>query len=510
VRVTGARCFSPAIAACARDASIEARSRSRRVVESPRLGTPAIPRRAPPFSSLHTPSEKGCSTLPSDPELDKTWDAFTERLRAGVPDDVYRVWLEPLQAVALRGGVLYVEAPQQTRHWVRRRFGVKLSATAASLGTSLERVEIVEERGGPSAAEIAAPVVPRTLNPAHRFEEFVIGSANRFAHAAALAVAELPAQAYNPLFVCGPPGVGKTHLLNAIGNYTVLNDSSLGVRYATAETFTGQFTNALRAGEIQSFKNDYRLADVLLLDDVQFFESKTRTGEELLHTFEVLLATGAQVVLAADRPPSAMPALDPRLRDRLESGLIVDLHLPDFETRLSIIKKRAGRRYSTSEQQGALEFLARQVSSSVHALEGALTRVRAYASLTQQPLTTNLVEHVLASLYADGSAIDKKSLSPTVERIQATTSSALDLPVPALSSPKRGRQVVYARQVAMYLCRELTDLSLPAIGQRFGGRDHSTVLHACRQVRNRILTDPSTRELVENIITQLGQPADKA
>jgi chromosomal replication initiator protein len=210
------------------------------------------------------------------------------------------------------------------------------------------------------------------------------------------------------------------------------------------------------------------------------------------------------VVLAADRPPTAMPALDSRLRDRFEAGLLVDLHPPDLDTRLSIIRKRAGRHFSTKEQLAALEFLAHHVSSSLHALEGALTRVRAYASLTQQPLTIALVEHVLTSLYADAPALDGRGAPPTVERIQAATSAALDVPANALSSPKRGRQVVYARQVAMYLCRELTDLSLPAIGQKFGGRDHSTVLHAHRQVRNRILTDASTRGVVDNIIGELG------
>jgi chromosomal replication initiator protein len=448
-----------------------------------------------------------------DPQLEKTWTAFTRSLRRNVPEDIYRVWLESLRAVAVADGVLYVEAPAQTRDWIRRRFGAALSSALAVADASLRRIEVVGERDGAalpsSAASSPGHERPRTLNSGHRFEEFVIGKANRFAHAAALAVAELPGQAYNPLFIYGPPGVGKTHLLGAIGNYTVLNDTSLGVRYATAETFTGDFTGALRAGDMRPFKNDYRLADVLLLDDVQFFESKSKTGEELFHTFESLLATGAQVVLAADRPPSAMPALDSRLRDRFEAGLLVDLHPPDFETRLSIIRKRAGRHFSTNEQLGALEFLARQVSSSLHALEGALTRVRAYASLTQQPLTTNLVEHVLATLYSGSPMVDGQSTTLTAERIQEATSEALEVPTSALSSPKRSRQVVYARQVAMYLCRELTDLSLPAIGQRFGGRDHSTVLHAHRQVRSRMLTDSETRALVENIMAELGRPASR-
>jgi chromosomal replication initiator protein len=341
------------------------------------------------------------------------------------------------------------------------------------------------------------------LNPAHRFEEFVIGTGNRFAHASALAVAELPGQAYNPLLLYGPPGAGKTHLLNAIGNYTVLNDAALEVLYAPAETFTGDFTAAIRTGDMQYFKTTYRSADLFLMDDIQFIESKPRTAEELFHTIELLLGRGAQVVLAADRPPSAMPALDPRLRDRLESGLTVDIEPADFKMRLSIIRKRAGHWSTNADHALALELLASKVSSSLHALEGALIRVRAYASLTQQPLSAELVEHVLANLYSDDSEIEP-AVAPTLERIQSATSATFELELSELLSSKRNRQVVYARQVAMYLCRELTSLSLPAIGQGFGGRDHTTVLHAHRQIRARIATDESTRKSVEAILGELG------
>jgi chromosomal replication initiator protein len=211
-------------------------------------------------------------------------------------------------------------------------------------------------------------------------------------------------------------------------------------------------------------------------------------------------------VLAADRTPSALPAFDARLRERFESGLVVDLEPPDFDTRFSIIRKRAGRWLSDNDQLDAVELLARQVSTSIHALEGALTRVRAYASLTQQPLTTTLVEHVLSTLYGSVALIDSGSASPSIEQIQTSTSAVLELPASDLLSTKRGRRVVYARQVAMYLCRELTDLSLPAIAQRFGGRDHTTVLHAHRQVRTRMLTDSSTRDLVDKIREQLVPP----
>jgi chromosomal replication initiator protein len=447
--------------------------------------------------------------MQTQPQLEQIWASFHKRLRDEIPEDVYRVWLGSLRAVALSNDTLYVQAPRQTRDWIKRRFGAALSRTLTSIDQSLNRVEIVGDDDHEKGADSSEPARHRSLNPTHRFDDFVIGAGSRFAHAAALATAELPAQAYNPLFLCGPAGVGKTHLLGAIGNYTVLNDTALAVVHTTGETFTGEFTSAIRSGAMERFKKKHRGADVFLLDDVQFVESKPRTAEELLHTFDALIGRGAQIVLTADRSPSALPAVDSRLRERFECGLVVELEPPDFDTRLSIIRKRTGRFLASEDQSDALELLARQVSSSIHALEGALTRVRAYASLTQQPLTTTLVEHVLSNLYPPGSSPGSKAGGPSIDQIQKSTSSVMSLPTTDLVSAKRGRQVVYARQVAMYLCRELTDLSLPAIADRFGGRDHTTVLHAHRQVRTRILTDNSTRELVDRIRTRLGAPASE-
>jgi chromosomal replication initiator protein len=447
--------------------------------------------------------------MPHQPTLEKTWSAFRERLREEIPDDLYRVWLEPLRAVALSEGTLYIQAPAQTRDWVRRRFGAMLSRTLSSLDESLRRVELLSELEQPHQPAAASRGPGCGLKQSYRFEEFVIGAGNRFAHAAALAAAELPGQAYNPLFLHGSPGVGKTHLLNAIGNYTVLNDEALDVFYTTGETFTSNFTSAVRTNDMESFKNRHRHVDLFLLDDVQFIEGKQRTAEELLHTFDSLLAAGAQVVITADRPPSAMPAFDSRLRDRFDSGLVVDLQAPDFDTRLSILRKRAGKWLTGVEQNAALELIAHRISSSIHALDGALTRVRAYASLTQQPITTTLVEHVISNLYASSPSLESPRGKPSITQIQEATSSTLELSQADLTSGKRARQVVYARQVAMYLCRELTDLSLPAIGQQFGGRDHTTVLHAHRQMRARMLTDDSTQEVVDRILNRLGTAPSK-
>jgi chromosomal replication initiator protein len=440
----------------------------------------------------------------SHDQLDHAWAQVRDSLRSTIPEDVFRVWLDPLRPVALKDGTLYLQASRQTCDWIRRRFGPALTRSSLAADSPCNRVELVTE---PRLRDETAPPAStsKQLKPGYCFDEFVIGGSNRFAHAAALAVAELPGQAYNPLFLYGPAGVGKTHLAQAIGNYIALNDSGLQVRYATVESFTGAFTTALRTNAIHDFKRNYREADLLVLDDVQSFETKPKTAEEFFYTFDALLASGSQVVITADRPPCALPLIESRLRERFEAGLVVDLQPPDFLTRLSIARKRAG--LVDTAEIAALEYLARRVSTSVRALEGALVRSRAYASLTQQPLSIELVERVLSTLQASGAAPELGRPTPTLARIQQAASAALRLPPDDLSSPKRNRQVVYARQVAMYLCRELTSLSLPAIGEGFGGRDHTTVLHAHRQIRGRLISDPSVRELVERLVEEL-RPSD--
>jgi chromosomal replication initiator protein len=441
----------------------------------------------------------GRQAVLSHDELDHTWTEIQRRLRLTIPADVFRVWLEQLRPLALNDGTLYIQTAPRTRDWINRRFGTVLTKALIDTDPSSNKIELVSD---PSLVAGAVPTDSSggRLKPAYSFDAFVMGSSNRFAHAAALAVAELPGQAYNPLFLYGPPGVGKTHLLHAIGNYITLNNPALSVRYATGESFTSQFTNALRTSGVHDFKRSFREIDVLLLDDVQFLESKQKTAEELFYTFDALVDTGAQVVITADRSPSGMPLVEARLRERFQAGLVVDLQPPDFHTRLSILHKRSGPELLQRQQSEALEYLARHVSISVRALEGALIRSRAYASLTQQPLTTELAERVLTTLNSPDRMPELGHAAPTVDHIQKLTSAALKLPVADLSSPKRSRQVVYARQLAMYLCRELTPLSLPAIGQSFGGRDHTSVLYAHRQIRSKIFSDQSTRELVEKLI----------
>jgi len=429
-------------------------------------------------------------------QVEEIWRHVDDTLRGSLPPDVYRAWIEPLAPVGAQGGVLYLRAPASTREWVRRRFGALLDA-ALTVNPAISRIELIAGDAPPPPA-----AARMSLKPGYTFEAFVIGATNRFAHAASLAVAELPAQVYNPLFICGQPGIGKTHLLQAIGNYVSLCVSGLNVRYATAETFTSEFLAALQHNQAPLFKQRYRSVDVLLLDDVQFLESKERTSEEFLYTIEAALTAGAQVVLSADRPPAAMPLLHAPLKGRLEGGLLVELTPPDYATRLAILRRQAGDAGSDLTASGVLDLLARRIQGNVRSLESALVRIRAFASLTQQPLTLELAEQVIAAMSPEDAAGPSRSLS--IERIQARTSNALQLDPEALTSARRSRQVVYARQVAMYLCRELTDHSLPAIARRFGGRDHTTVLHAHRKVQRQLLVDQPTKDLVDNLLRELN------
>jgi chromosomal replication initiator protein len=330
----------------------------------------------------------------------------------------------------------------------------------------------------------------------------VIGDANRLAHAAALTVAEMPAQAYNPLFICGPPGVGKTHLLSAIANLLLTHNPGLTVRATTGEAFTNEFLGALGGRSTETFKVRFRDVDVLLVDDVQFLERKTRTEEEFFHTFNALHDGGRQVVLTSDRPPSDLQALEDRLRERFGAGLVADIAPPDVATRLAILRKRAQHDGVQVADDRALIAIAEHVQSNVRALEGALIRVVAFSSLTGRPLTAELAGEVLANLYP--CAPRPGGRSRTISEIQAATCRHFGLSAEELLSSARAPRITWPRQVAMYLARKLTEESLPAIGREFGGRDHTTVMHACRRASTRIAEDETARVAVESLCETLG------
>jgi len=333
----------------------------------------------------------------------------------------------------------------------------------------------------------------------YTFDSFVIGSSNRFAHAAALAVAEAPAQAYNPLFIYGGTGLGKTHLLQAVGQYVGEHSSGLTVRYVTSETFMNDFINSLRDKRIEGFKQRYRTYDLLLVDDVQFFEHKERIQEEFFHTFNSLYEGGSQIVMSSDRPPRDIATLEERLRSRFEWGLITDIQPPDLETRIAILRKRVKTDNINADPQ-VLTFIASRVSTNIRELEGALTRVVAFCSLTGRPMNEDVAQGVLKDVFPQG---DLPQV--TIERIQETVSDRFGLSLVELCGDKRSQNIVYPRQVAMYLSRELTDSSLPKIGKQFGGRDHTTVIHATSKIARLIREDRSVYNLVQELTARIKQ-----
>jgi chromosomal replication initiator protein len=434
-----------------------------------------------------------------DADLAHAWRRIRAEMQRAVSDTQWHLWLEPLEATGLESGTLMIEAPAESRAWVEASFGRLLTGCAAAVLGPGARVRLVA-RG--SKAPAPAPRAPthEAFHPRYTFDQFVIGDANRLAHAAALAVAEMPGLAYNPLFICGPPGLGKTHLLHSIANYVTEHGDGLTVRYTTAEAFTDGFVGALHSGALEAFKAAYRQVDVLLVDDVQFLQSKARTEQEFFHTFNAVHGAGAQLVLTSDRLPRDLDALEDRLRERFEAGLVTDVRPPDVTTRRTILRKRVQQDHVTSTDPAAIDLIAERVDTNIRALEGALIRVVAYASLTGRPVTTELAEEVLAGLYP-GTRQRRRSVQDIQERI----CEAFDLSMDELLSTSRAAPVTWPRQVAMYLARELTDQTLPAIGKAFGGRNHTTVMHACRRTAERIAADPDAYETVRRLTERLGR-----
>jgi chromosomal replication initiator protein len=347
--------------------------------------------------------------------------------------------------------------------------------------------------GDPRGEQHRPSALETRLNPKYTFETFVIGSSNRFPHAAAVAVAEAPGKAYNPLLVYGESGLGKTHLLHAIGHYVRSLYTGAKVRYVSSEEFTNEFINAIRDDKQDRFKRRYRDVDVLLIDDIQFLEGKTQTQEEFFHTFNTLHNANKQIVLTSDRPPKRLEALEDRLRNRFEWGLITDVQPPDLETRIAILRKKAAMDRLTAPPD-VLEFIASKIQTNIRELEGALIRVTAFANLNRQEVDMTLAEIVLKDLIPEGGEPEI-----TAGLIIAQTAAYFGVSIEELTGPSRGRHLVMARQIAMYLCRELTGLSLPKIGAQFGNRDHTTVMYADRKI-NQLLAE---RRAVFNQVSEL-------
>jgi chromosomal replication initiator protein len=429
-------------------------------------------------------------------ELDALWRATLERLQASVPDSTYSLWLEPLEAVGAVGETLFLTAPEGIRAWTERRYSSLIEEALGEVDGGPCRVRF----GAPQELGAAAAADPE-LNPNYTFERFVIGPGNRLAHGAALAVAEAPSEAYNPLFLHGPPGLGKTHLLAAIANYLRDNAPALSVRYTTAESFTNEFVAALKAKGSDAFKARYRDIDVLLIDDVQFLQGKPATEEEFFHTFNALYESGSQLVLSADRIPSELSTLASRLRDRFEWGLTVAVDPPNLATRLTVLRRLVEEAGVEIADAGALSELANRIDANVRQLHGALTRVLAHASMMARPLSSELIAEVVPRT---------RQLQPTsVEEIQQRVAERFGISRAELVGSSRTATPLRARQVAIFLTRELTDLSLPQIGRLYGGRDHSTVLNSLRRVEANLDEDEDLAEKVRELRGAIHNPVAK-
>lgn len=434
--------------------------------------------------------------LSDHPDADALWRAITAQMRQLVGASAYDIWLAAVDLDSWDGEVLLLRAPQATQTWLAGRFGPVLERCARQILGEAATVAFTGAPTGPTGSKsdhAATPTLSSTgLNPRYRFEQFVIGEGNRLAHAAALAVAELPGQAYNPLFLHAPPGLGKTHLLHAIGNYVLAFGGGARVRYTTAEAFTNHFITSLASRSLHAFKSAYRDADVLLIDDVQFLASKARTEEEFFHTFNALYESGRQLVLTCDRLPRALVSVEQRLRERFEAGLVADIRPPDHATRVTILRKRIALDAIPIADPAVLDVIADRVTDNIRALEGALIRVVAFHSLTQRPIDRALAAEVLDAMYPSRPG----GAAPTIPEVQAAVAEHFGLTVDQLTSASRAVRVTWPRQIAIHLARDLTGASLPTIGRAFGGRNHATVLHACKRVSDRLKND---RQVVDEI-----------
>jgi chromosomal replication initiator protein len=449
---------------------------------------------------------------PIELTAESLWSEVAGRLKGALNETTYRTWFAEAEGTDLSDDAFVLGVPNDfTREWIEGHFLGLIGAAVRDVTGQERRVALsVTERmpvdvPSPAAAEAkprpsAAPASDTGMNPKYTFDLFVIGSSNRFAHAAALAVAEAPAQAYNPLFIYGGTGLGKTHLMQAIAQYVAEHSSDLSVRYVTSETFMNDFINSLRDKRIEGFKQRYRTYDLLLVDEVQFFEHKERIQEEFFHTFNSLYEAGSQIVMSSDRPPRDIATLEERLRSRFEWGLITDIQPPDLETRIAILRKKVKTDGINVPDPQVLSFIASRISTNIRELEGALTRVVAFSSLTGRALSVELAEDVLKDVFPQGEAAEV-----SIRRIQELVSDRFQLSMDELCGDKRSQNIVYPRQVAMYLSRELTDSSLPKIGKEFGGRDHTTVIHATSKIARLIREDRSVYNLVQELTARVKQ-----
>src|SRR6202453_2381128 len=440
---------------------------------------------------------------------EKTWTGAQEKLRAMLSADTYNLWFAPLRASGLEGNCIVLEVANDfCEVWLKDNYMGLLQDVLSQVSTAPMQVKFKVVAGNTLApanglakvrhAEVVEKAAPElSFNPKNTFDSFVVGNNNNFAHAAALAVAQAPGKSYNPLFLYGGVGLGKTHLLHAIGQHVAANRKAARVSYVSSEKFTNEYIDGIQNNQLAKFRKRYRQTDVLLIDDIQFLAGKERIQEEFFHTFNALHEAHKQIVLTCDRPASEIQNLEHRLVSRFEWGLVTDLQPPDVEMRLAILKKKA-QQMGAALPEDVINFLANRIRTNIRRLEGALIRVASYASLTGKKLGIEVVESLLREiLHEEG------RFTVSIEAIQKKVAEHFDIRLADMTSKRRPENIAFPRQIAMYFSRQLTESSLNAIGEAFGGRDHGTVLHACRLVKNRMEVDSNVRQVVNYLEKQL-------
>ncbi|MBU8905757.1 chromosomal replication initiator protein DnaA [Desertibacillus haloalkaliphilus] len=441
------------------------------------------------------------------------WDKALAEIETKVSKPSFETWLKATKANAIDQDTITITAPNEfARDWLENRYSTLISETLNEITGSKLAVKFIipqnqlddeftveqQVQKAPQEADQANNEIPKSmLNPKYTFNTFVIGSGNRFAHAASLAVAEAPAKAYNPLFIYGGVGLGKTHLMHAIGHYVIDHNPNAKVVYLSSEKFTNEFINSIRDNKAVNFRNKYRNVDVLLIDDIQFLAGKEQTQEEFFHTFNALHEESKQIVISSDRPPKEIPTLEDRLRSRFEWGLITDITPPDLETRIAILRKKA-KAENLDIPNEVMLYIANQIDTNIRELEGALIRVVAYSSLINQDMNADLAAEALKDIIPNS-----KPKVITIVDIQKTVGEHFSVKLEDFKAKKRTKTVAFPRQIAMYLSRELTDASLPKIGGEFGGRDHTTVIHAHEKISKLLSSDDDLKKQIDDIIEKL-------
>lgn len=442
--------------------------------------------------------------------IHELWNATLEQMKEKISKPSFETWLKATKAHSLDEDTLTIIAPNEfARDWLENQYQKLIKETLIEVtGSELKTKFIIPETKEESLEDVKLSSKPpdlkdgeesptSMLNSKYTFDTFVIGSGNRFAHAASLAVAEAPARAYNPLFIYGGVGLGKTHLMHAIGHYVLDHNPNAKVVYITSEKFTNEFINSIRDNKAVNFRNKYRSVDVLLIDDIQFLAGKEQTQEEFFHTFNTLHEESKQIVISSDRPPKEIPTLEDRLRSRFEWGLITDITPPDLETRIAILRKKA-KAEGLEIPNEVMLYIANQIDTNIRELEGALIRVVAYSSLINRDINASLAAEALKDIIPN-----KKPKVITIGDIQEVVAEKFNIRMEDFPAKKRTKSVAFPRQIAMYLSRELTDASLPKIGEEFGGRDHTTVIHAHEKITNMLSSDQQLHRELDEITEQL-------